>query len=89
MMNEEAIMRVTDFLNLIGFIDNEDEKAYYMVLSLAERMAMYEWWWGLTYEEDKKYGLLDVLRHSENGTHLTLSDKKDFELVMKAWKEKE
>lgn len=52
-----------------------------IVLSLAERMAMYEWWWGIKYEaEAEKYGLEDLFGKS-------IIPEICMERVMKAWKE--
>ena len=58
--------------------------AFQTILSLAERMAMYEWWWELSLAQMVEHGIRDMYALEDGNCQL---GKDEEARVMKAWKE--
>lgn len=84
MTNKEAIEIVLHHREYCQDNYQEDQDATDIILSLASRMAMYEWWWNIGFRKAEEMKL-DNLYCAEQGMYNL--DPIDFDRVMKAWKE--
>jgi hypothetical protein len=80
MTNEQAIAIMSDSDNPYPCLVNDEYKKEWddsndIVLALASRMAMYEWWWKKTLDANLTLGHGIVLNEEEEAR------------VMKAWRE--
>lgn len=85
MTNKEAIEIVLHHREYCQDNYQEDQDATDIILSLASRMAMYEWWWQQDKMDVSELHLWYIIQYTnEYGYPLKPEHE---EAVMKAWKE--